>query len=155
MNKKQLEKVLISIDNQIDNKIIKTLLTDNKFETILAESNYPIMKQVTIIFQGQSYAYAWFPTINGVYTNEDTFPYIMYTEKGKPFSVSIKASSSAELRGVKMDEIDIKDNADLCTYTIRESDESTYFGNPRIVDITIPNVTGDIYIYIYSEIPPM
>lgn len=113
------------------------------------------MKQVTVTFQGQSYAYAWFPIINGIATNEDTFPYIMYAEKEKSFSVSMEASSGAELRKIQMGGVDIKDNTDLCTYTITKSEESTYFGNPRIIDITIPNVTEDVYIHIYSEIPPM
>lgn len=119
MNKKQLEKVLISIDNQIDNKIVGALITDDEFETILKENDYPIMKQVTILASSGN---PWYPTINGIYTNEDTCPYIMHAEEGKTFSVSIEASSSAELREIEMNGVDIKDNADLCTYTIRESE---------------------------------
>lgn len=155
MNKKQLEKILKSINNKIKSSISEVSLDDEEFETTLSENNYPIMRKVTVTFKGQSYAYAWFPTINGIYTNEDTFPYIMCAEKGKSFSVSMEASTGAELRGIEMGGVDIKDNAALCTYTITKSEESTYFGNPRIIDITIPNVTGDIYIYINSIIPQL
>lgn len=151
MNKKQLEKMLKSINNKISEvkfSIVEASLTDDEFETILEESNYPIMCQVTI--KNSEGSYIWPPTVNGIYTGE-TNPYTIYAEIGKPLSLNIEASSTVKLMLIQMDGVDIKDNTDLCTYTITDSGE---LYKPNIIDITIPNVTGDIYVLIDSEIPP-
>lgn len=145
MNKKQLGKMLKSINNKIN----EVSLTDDEFETILEENDYPITCKVTI--ENSEGSYIWPPTVNGIYTGE-TNPYTIHAEIGKSLSLNIEASSTVKLMLIQMDGVDIKDNTDLCTYTIIDSE---MYDEPDIIDITIPNVTGDIYVLIDSEIPLM
>lgn len=147
MNKNQLKKVLDSITNRIDKIISEVSLNDEEFETTLSENNYSVICKVTI---ENAASYEWKPRVNGLLAN--TNPYTIYAaEKGKSFSLNIEASPNVRLMVIQMNGVDIKDNTDLCDYTIITSE---IYNKPDIINITIPNVTGDIYVLIYSEIPP-
>lgn len=134
------------VDDAIQNVLSGTVdqLTDEEFETILSENNYPIMKQVTI--KNIEEAYPSYMIINEEDVNTDT--YITYTERQKPFSIIIRAGkqSGISLRSILMDGVEIQDNADLCSYNV--DDYTTLM-------ITIPLVTEDVEIFVYCEIEPM